>query len=45
MSKVYIALQDNDVSRYILEAIEEVNDDCTVIHMPAMIRIDRKSVV
>ncbi|MFI7963185.1 monooxygenase, partial [Acinetobacter baumannii] len=25
MSKVYLALQDNDTSRYILEAIEEDN--------------------
>ena len=42
MSKVYIALQDNDESRYIVEAIEEVNEDCTIIHMPAMIRIERE---
>jgi phenol hydroxylase P2 protein len=42
MSKVYIALQDNDVSRYIVEAIEEVNEDCIIIHMPAMIRIERE---
>lgn len=40
MSKVYIALQDNDESRYIVEAIEEDNPDVTVIHMPAMIRIE-----
>lgn len=40
MSKVYIALQDNDDSRYIVEAIEEDNPDATVIHMPAMIRIE-----
>lgn len=43
MSKVYIALQDNDESRYIVEAIEETNEDCTIIHMPAMIRIERES--
>ena len=40
MSKVYIALQDNDVSRYIVEAIEEDNPDVTIIHNPAMIRIE-----
>ncbi|WP_027853259.1 MmoB/DmpM family protein [Marinobacterium litorale] len=40
MSKVYIALQDNDESRYIVEAIEEDNPDVTVIHQPAMIRIE-----
>lgn len=40
MSKVYIALQDNDTSRYIVEAIEQDNPDVTVIHMPAMIRIE-----
>ncbi|UTV29610.1 MmoB/DmpM family protein [Photobacterium atrarenae] len=40
MSKVYIALQDNDESRYIVEAIEEDNPDVTVIHMPAMIRVE-----
>ena len=42
MSKVYIALQDNDESRYIVEAIEEVNPDVTVINMPAMIRIENE---
>jgi phenol hydroxylase P2 protein len=42
MSKVYIVLQDNDESRYIVEAIEEVNEDCTIIHQPAMIRIERE---
>lgn len=42
MSKVYIALQDNDESRYIIEAIEESNPDATVIHMPAMIRIENE---
>ncbi|MFL0807974.1 MAG: MmoB/DmpM family protein [Oceanobacter sp.] len=40
MSKVYIALQDNDVSRYIVEAIEEDNPDAVVIHQPAMMRIE-----
>ncbi|QEQ95753.1 MmoB/DmpM family protein [Neptunomonas concharum] len=42
MSKVYIALQDNDLSRYIVEAIEDDNPDATVIHMPAMIRIENE---
>lgn len=42
MSKVYIALQDNDESRYVVEAIEEDNPDVTVIHMPAMIRIENE---
>jgi len=42
MSKVYIALQENDESRYILEAIEQDNEDCTVIHQPAMIRVERE---
>ncbi|MET4163525.1 phenol hydroxylase P2 protein [Marinobacterium sp. MBR-111] len=42
MSKVYIALQDNDLSRYIVEAIEEDNPDVTVIHNPAMIRIENE---
>lgn len=40
MSKVYIALQDNDESRYIVEAIEADNPDVTVIHQPAMIRLE-----
>lgn len=40
MSKVYLALQDNDDSRYIMEAIVEDNPDATVIHQPAMIRIE-----
>ena len=42
MSKVYIALQDNDESRYIVEAIEEDNPEVTIIHMPAMIRIENE---
>lgn len=41
MSKVYIALQDNDESRFIVEAIEQDNPDATVIYMPAMIRIEK----
>lgn len=40
MSKVYLALQDNDDSRYIVEAIVEDNPEATVIHQPAMIRIE-----
>ena len=40
MSKVYLALQDNDTSRYIVEAIEEDNPEATVIYQPAMIRIE-----
>ncbi|WP_417227505.1 MmoB/DmpM family protein [Amphritea sp.] len=43
MSKVYIMLQDNDESRYIVEAIEESNPDATIIHQPAMIRIEREA--
>jgi phenol hydroxylase P2 protein len=40
MSKVYLALQDNDVSRYIVEAVEEDNPEVTVQYMPAMIRME-----
>lgn len=40
MSKVYLALQDNDDSRYIVEAIVDDNPEATVIHQPAMIRIE-----
>jgi len=39
-SKVYIALQDNDESRYIVEAIEQDNPEATIIHMPAMVRVE-----
>lgn len=42
MSKVFIALQENDESRYIVEAIEQDNPDVTVMHMPAMIRIENE---
>mgnify|MGYP003630383639 FL=1 len=42
MSKVYIVLQDNEESHYIVEAIEEDNPDVTVIYQPAMIRIDNE---
>ena len=42
MSKVYIALQDNEESHYIVEAIEADNPDSTVIYQPAMIRIENE---
>ena len=38
MSKVYLALQDNDTSRYIIEAIEEDNPEATIHYLPAKIR-------
>ncbi|MEY1661032.1 MmoB/DmpM family protein [Isoalcanivorax beigongshangi] len=40
MSKVYIALQDNDDARYIVEAIEDDNPDAVIQRQPAMIRIE-----
>lgn len=40
MSKVYLALQDNDMSRYIVQAVEEDNPKVTVIYQPAMIRME-----
>lgn len=40
MSKVYLALQDNDLSRYIVQAVEEDNPEVTVIYQPAMIRME-----
>ncbi|MAC32865.1 MAG: monooxygenase [Haliea sp.] len=42
MSKVYIALQDNEDAHYIVEAIEEDNPSATVIYQPAMIRIENE---
>ncbi len=42
MTKVYIALQDNDVSHYLVEAIEADNPDVTVQYMPAMIRLENE---
>lgn len=39
-SKVYLALQDNDLSRYIIEAIEEDNPEATIQYLPAMIRVE-----
>lgn len=43
MSKVYLALQDNDVSRYIIEAIEEDNPEASIQYLPAMIRVESES--
>lgn len=43
MSKVYLALQDNDDSRYIVEAIVDDNPEASVIRQPAMIRIESES--
>lgn len=43
MSKVYLALQDNDVSRYIIEAIEEDNPEAIIQYLPAMIRVESSS--
>lgn len=43
MSKVYIALQDNEESHYIVEALEEDNPNATVIYQPAMIRIENEA--
>lgn len=40
MAKVYLALQDNDTSRYIVQAVEADNPDVTVIYQPAMIRME-----
>lgn len=40
MSKVYLALQDNDVSRFIVEAVEEDNPEVTIQYMPAMVRME-----
>lgn len=42
MSKVYIALQDNEESRYIVEAIEEDNPEASVNYQPAMIRVENE---
>lgn len=43
MSKAYIVFQDNEESRFIVEAIEEDNPDATVIHQPAMIRVENEN--
>ncbi|EGG30147.1 Monooxygenase component MmoB/DmpM [Aequoribacter fuscus] len=42
MSKVLIAFQENDESRYIVQAIEQDNPDATVYFEPAMIRIENE---
>ncbi len=42
MSKVYLALQDNEESHSIVEAVEEDNPNATVIYQPAMIRIENE---
>lgn len=42
-SKVYLALQDNDTSRYIIEAIEEDNPEATIQYLPAMIRVESEA--
>lgn len=42
MSKVYLVLQDNEESHYIVEAVEEDNPSATVIYQPAMIRIENE---
>lgn len=42
MSKVYLALQDNDMSRYIVEAVEEDNPGVLVTYQPAMVRLENK---
>ena len=36
---VFIAFQDNDNARYMVEAIQEDNPEAEVQHQPAMIRI------
>ena len=38
-SLVYIAFQDNDSARYIVEAITQDNPRAQVQHQPAMIRV------
>lgn len=40
MSLVYIALQDNDSARYLVEGITQDNPHAVVQHQPAMIRIE-----
>ena len=39
MSKVFLALQDVDEARPIVEAIEKDNPDAVIEHQPAMVRI------
>ncbi|PRB75026.1 MmoB/DmpM family protein [Pseudomonas sp. MYb185] len=40
MSLVYIALQDNDNARYLVDAIVEDNPHAVVQRQPAMVRIE-----
>ena len=40
MSTVFIALQTNEETRQIVEAIVQDNPDCTVNEQPAMVKID-----
>lgn len=40
MSLVYIALQDNENARYLVEGITQDNPHAVVQHQPAMIRIE-----
>ena len=40
MSRVFIALQDNENARFIVEAVTEDNPGAEVKHSPAMIRIE-----
>lgn len=42
-SKVYLALQDNDDARYIVDAIVEDNPGAILINQPAMIRIESET--
>ena len=42
MSKVYMALQDNEEAHYLVEGLEEDNPDVTVDYQPAMIRIENE---
>ena len=42
MSRVQIAFQDNDVSRYIVAAIEDDNPGAIVHYEPALIRIENE---
>ena len=42
MSRVQIAFQDNDESRYIVAAIEQDNPTAVVHYEPAMIRVENE---
>jgi len=42
MSKVYMALQDNEEAHYLVEALEEDNPEATIDYQPAMIRIENE---